>query len=92
MKDSAMTSDVVDTGWMDKEDPDGLACVTCHVELAAKGKTCRAAVRDIAAALRSAAVLIENGMLDEDGFHDLASSTGEKLGEVYLDFSTEMSS
>jgi len=87
-----MTSDVVDTGWLDKEEPDGSACVTCPVELEGKGKTCRVAVQDIAAALRGAAVLIENGMFDEDGFHVLASSTGEKLGEVYLDFSIEMSS
>jgi hypothetical protein len=91
MKDSAMTSDVVDTSWMDEQDPDGIACVKCDVELEARGKTCRAAIRDIAAALRSAATLIENGMLDEDGFHDLTSLGGEKMGEVYLDYTTEVS-
>jgi hypothetical protein len=85
MKDFIMN---MDSGWLDEFDPELVACLTCHVELEAKGTTYRPVVQNIAAALRETAAKIESGLLDT-GFHDLESPAGEKLGEVYLDYSGE---
>jgi len=83
-----MSAKATDSSWLDEFDPELLAGLTCHIELEATGETPRRAVSDIAAALREAATGIESGLLDT-GFHDLKSSTGEKLGQVYLDFYAE---
>lgn len=53
------------------------------------GETFREVIASTAAALPNLARQLEEDQLD-DGFHDLNSLKGSKIGEVYLDFhSTE---
>lgn len=61
----------------------------CDVELNVAAPSMAVANRWIADALRKAATMVETGQL-EDGFHDLTDGAGKKIGEVYVDYSTEL--
>ena len=81
-----MSKDTVDSRWMDEHDPELQRGVTCDVELNIEnGKTYRDLVAKAAWALRTTAVQIEAGKLD-DGFHPIKTLDGEEIGKVYLDY------
>ena len=81
-----MSKDPVDSRWMDECDPELQPGLTCHVEI---DNECGQSARDIDAttawALRNLAAQIEAGKLDS-GFHPIKTPSGEKIGEVYLDY------
>jgi len=85
-----MGKDTTGSSWMDEYEPGSQPGLTCHVEIENEdGKTFREIVATTAAALRTLALQLEEGSL-EDGHHPLETLKGKKIGEVYLDFySTE---
>ena len=73
--------------WMDERDPDIQPSVTCDVELTIEtGETYRELSAEIARALRTIALQVEQGSL-EDGWHPIKRLTGEEIGKVYFDYS-----
>ena len=75
-----------DSRWMDEHDPELQPGLTCHIEIENDhGKTMREVLTGTGRALRAIAAQIESGTL-EDGFHPINAPSGEKIGEVYLDY------
>ena len=71
---------------MDERDPEVQPCLKCDVELTIEsGNTYREILAEAARALRATAAQIEGGKLDT-GSHDIKTLSGEKIGEVYLDY------
>jgi hypothetical protein len=81
-----MSKDAVDSSWMDERDPELKLGLTCDVNLTIEsGDTYREILAEAARALRTTALQIEEGKL-EDGFHPVKTLSGEEIGEVYLDY------
>jgi hypothetical protein len=71
---------------MDERDPEVRPGLKCDVELTIEsGDTYRVILAEAARALRITAVQIEDGKLDT-GFHPVMTLSGEKIGEVYVDY------
>jgi hypothetical protein len=72
--------------WMDDYDPELQQGLTCHIEIDNDiGKTAREVATTTAKALRALAAQVEAGTLD-DGLHPINILTGEKIGEIYIDW------
>jgi hypothetical protein len=81
-----MSTDDNDSRWMDERDPDMQPGLKCDVEITVEsGETLRDCAAEVARALRTTAVLIEEGKL-EDGFSPIKTLSGEEIGEVYVDW------
>ena len=81
-----MNRDTDDSRWMDERDDEVQLGLKCDVELTIEsGDTYREIHAEAARALRAAAAQIEEGKL-ETGFHPVRTPSGEKIGEVYLDY------
>jgi hypothetical protein len=76
----------VDPSGMEGREPSTGPGLICHVVIDIEsGKTVREIVSMAAVALRTLALQLEAGKLEE-GFHSLESLKGEEIGEVFLDF------
>lgn len=85
-----MNRNAPDGSWLDEYEPGVRPCLQCDVEINIEGETTyRTIVADAAAALRTLALQLEEGKLD-DGHHPLRNLKGEEIGTVYLDFSGEI--
>ena len=81
-----MSRDANDSRWMDERDPEMQPGLTCDVEITVEsGETYRDCAAEVARALRTTAVLIEEGKL-EDGFSPIKALGGEEIGKVYVDW------
>ncbi|WP_299945409.1 hypothetical protein [uncultured Ruegeria sp.] len=65
---------------------EGDTLIKCDVELMVQGPSDKVAAGWTAKALREVADRLEADQYT-DGFHDITSKQGKKLGEVYFDFS-----
>lgn len=70
-------------------DEDDTTILKCDVELNVTAPSMAVADKWVAGALRRAAAMVESGNL-EDGFHDVLDGTGKKVGQIYVDYSTEI--
>lgn len=85
-----MNTDAMNSCWMDECEPGGQPGLTCHIEINTEiGKTPREVAATTARALRALAAQVETGTL-EDGFHPISILSGEKIGEVYIDWHETM--
>jgi hypothetical protein len=81
-----MNGNAADSCWMDERDPEVQPGLMCHVEITIEsGDTYREILAETARSLRTTALLVEEGKL-ETGHHPITTLSGEKIGEVYLDY------
>lgn len=69
----------------DASDPESQPGLTCHIEIEIESGTSQEIDAATASALRNVAELIEGRRL-ESGFHPVKAPSGDKIGEVYLDY------
>jgi len=81
-----MSRSANDSSWMDERDPEIQPALKCDIEITIEsGETYREISAEVARALRTTALQIEEGKL-ETGFHPIKKLNGEEIGQVYLDY------
>lgn len=82
-----MNNKATDTSWMDENEPGCRNALTCHIEIDIESEdTFRDILAKAAWALRTSAAQVEAGNY-EDGHHPIKTLNGEKVGEIYIDYS-----
>jgi hypothetical protein len=81
-----MDDNVINDNFMDDLDSEVQPALKCDVEIDnSSGRTLEEINKSTADALRSIASQIESDSLDT-GFHPITTPSGEKIGQVYLDY------
>lgn len=75
-----------DSSWMDERDSEIQLALKCDVEITVEsGETYREISAEVARALRTAALQIEEGKFDT-GFHPIRTLNGKEIGQIYLEY------
>lgn len=81
-----MSSQNTDLSWLDEHNPEVKPGLQCDIEMSIEeGETLKETASAVAKTLRALAGQIESGVLDT-GHHPISSPTGQKIGEIYLDW------